>query len=280
MAFVTPLRYPGGKGRLGHWLSDVLAMNNLQDAEYVEPYAGGAGAAVFLLVNGHVGKIHINDIDPLISGFWSALVQSPKKLANRVRKAELTLAARDEAKQIIRNAEKAEPLDVAYSMFLLNRTSRSGILRGGPIGGRSQNGKYKLDARFNREGLADRIEQIGRHRRSITVTQWDALDLLSSLPKRGRRFVYCDPPYFVKGSQLYRNYYKDSDHVRIANTLESVRAPWLVTYDCHPRIKDIYTGTDSLTFNLQYSTHLTRPEAKEILFYKNVKLPCPPYLHR
>lgn len=193
MAFVSPLRYPGGKGRLGYWLGDVLAANNLNDAEYIEPYAGGAGAAVFLLLSGHVSRIHINDIDPLIAGFWSAVVRTPKKLADRVRRAILTLDERDKAKEVIRNAKAVSNLDLAYATFLLNRTSRSGILRGGPIGGRAQDGKYKLDARFNREALANRIEQIGLKRRKITVSSCDAEQLISALPKAGRRFLYCDP---------------------------------------------------------------------------------------
>ena len=45
-AFVSPLRYPGGKGRLGPWLAGLMRHNGISDGRYIEPYAGGAGAAI------------------------------------------------------------------------------------------------------------------------------------------------------------------------------------------------------------------------------------------
>lgn len=280
MAFVSPLRYPGGKGRLGHWLREVIASNNLRDCPYIEPFAGGAGAAVFLLTHGCVSRIHINDLDPLVSTFWSVVATHPARLAAMVRSAEVTLPARERAKEVVRNLTNAAPLELAFSVFLLNRTSRSGILSGGPIGGREQSGRYKVDARFNREGLANRIEQIGSLANRITVTQADAADLLSDIGRRKKQLVYCDPPYYVKGHQLYKSHYADADHAQIAKSVSRLKCPWLVTYDPHPRIDDLYAEHSKLTFNLHYSTHLGRPKAEERLFYSSLTLPREPYLHR
>ncbi len=280
MSFVTPLRYPGGKGRLGHWLRDILAANNLGKSSYVEPFAGGAGAAVFLLTNGYVPKIHINDLDPLIYSFWIAVTQHTADLAARVRKATVTLDARERAKEVIRSTPDASVVDLAFAVFLLNRTSRSGIIHGGPIGGRNQDGKYRVDARFNHEGLAQRIERIGNFSKQITVTNDDAADLLSDISRKRNQFIYCDPPYYVKGEQLYKNHYSDPDHMKIAQLMRKLRSPWIVTYDDNTRISELYADAPHMKFSLHYSTHLGRPKAQELLFYENLTLPAAPYLHR
>lgn len=280
MAFITPLRYPGGKGRLGHWLADVVQANRLAGGEYIEPYAGGAGAALYLLQQELVARIHINDIDPIIYTFWRCAVEDSKKLADMVRVADVTLEAREVAKNIVKNFESHEPLHVAFSAFLLNRTSRSGILRGGPIGGRDQTGKYRLDARFNREGLANRIETLGSYRKRIHVTNIDALELIAQPTRKRKRLTYCDPPYYVKGKQLYTNYYREEDHKRVAEQVLKLKTPWIVTYDDHPDISQLYKNAASLRFQLHYSTHMKRPKATELMFHGNLTLPINPYLHR
>ncbi len=280
MSFVTPLRYPGGKGRLGHWLNEVVSSNGHNGSTYVEPYAGGAGAAAFLLSANAVGRIHINDLDPLIYAFWASLVNQTKKLAQLVRDADVSLEARDRAKEVVRNAKSASQIDLAFATFLLNRTSRSGILSGGPIGGRSQDGKYRVDARFNADALAARIEHLGSMRKRITVTNSDASDLLSDLSASPDTFIYCDPPYFEKGHQLYKNHYSSADHAGVAKLIRGARCPWIVTYDDKPEIQRLYAEENQLKFSLHYSTHLSRPKAKELMFYGNINLPTPPYLRR
>ena len=279
MPFVTPLRDPGGKGRLGRWLGEVITSNGLGCSTYIEPYAGGAGAATYLLHASVVSRIHINDLDPRIYAFWAAVVNQTKKLATLVRNADISIAAREHAKEVIRNAKSASQIELAFSTFLLNRTSRSGILSGGPIGGRNQDGKYKIDARFNAEELATRIEFLGSLRRRITVTNYDAFDLLTSMDTSSS-IVYCDPPYYEKGHQLYKSHYSTTDHAMIANLVRFIGCPWLVTYDNRIEIARLYRGEKHLRFSLHYSTHLSRPKAQELMFYGNLTLPCAPYLHR
>jgi putative adenine-specific DNA methyltransferase len=42
----------------------------------------------------------------------------------------------------------------------MNRTNRSGILKAGVIGGKNQNGTYKIDARFNKNSIIERIKKL------------------------------------------------------------------------------------------------------------------------
>jgi len=281
MSFDTPLRYPGGKGRLAIWLRDVLRANDLTRGTYIEPYAGGAGAAISLLVNRHVDRIHINDIDPAIYLFWKSVVERPRELASLVRNAEISVDTRQAAKNIIRNPSNYDETTIAFSTLLLNRTSRSGILSGGPIGGTLQKGKYKIDARFNREAIALRIEKIASLRKKITVTNEDAKHLIEYTGRQRRKtIIYCDPPYFIKGYQLYRNHYQQADHENFATIVKSLKCPWIVTYDDHPEIERIYQPFTPTKFNLFYSTHLSREKSSELLFHGNIKIPTPPFLHR
>lgn len=282
-AFASPLRYPGGKGRMGPWLATLMRANGLKGGCYVEPYAGGAGAALFLLLQGYAGRIVINDADPAIFAFWDCVVNRTDALVQKISRTQPTMEARLRAKQILERTEDHERLDVAFAAFLLNRTSRSGILNGGVIGGKAQAGTYKLDARYNKDNLIARIRSIGALRDKIQVYGLDALDFFERLGPRlppKKSLIYLDPPYYVKGSQLYRNCYQHNDHAAVSDVVRSLTRPVLVTYDDAPAIRRMYKNMSWTLFSLKYSTHLNRPLASEILFYKNLTLPMSPVLTR
>lgn len=280
--FLSPLRYPGGKGRLGPWLAQVIQANNLSGGWYIEPYAGGAGAALYLLLEGHVDHVVINDDDPLISAFWHSVVAETEAFAAMIESTPVTMEERRRFEQVVLDHSRYPILEVGFAAFFLNRTSRSGILSGGVIGGKNQVGSYKLDARFNRRTLATRVRAIGARRDQITVLGMDALELLESarwgLPQNC--LIYLDPPYFEKGSQLYNNHYARSDHREIAALARSINHPLIITYDDCPEIRGLYRSLPHVEFSLRYSTHTSRPRATELLIYSNLELPSHPRMTR
>ncbi len=282
MAFVTPLRYPGGKGRLGPWLAELLRANRISGGTYVEPYAGGAGAAIYLLSAGIVNRIIINDADFAVYAFWKSVLEETDRFVTRVQRCHVSINMWEKHRKILQEPAKHEPFEVGFSAFFLNRTNRSGILSAGVIGGREQKGAYTLDARFNRDDLAARIKSIGGHRKAITLHNLDAMDLAESLSSElpQKSLIYFDPPYYNKGSQLYRNFYKHKDHADIAARVQRLSTPWLVTYDSCEEISSLYPNAKQLTFSLKYSTHLSRPDATELMFYGNLDLKVDPYLKR
>ena len=75
----TPLRYPGGKNNLAKQFESICKINNIN--MYIEPYAGGCGVGIYLLVNKIINKVVINDIDPLIHSFWYSVLKHNKKLS-------------------------------------------------------------------------------------------------------------------------------------------------------------------------------------------------------
>jgi DNA adenine methylase len=280
--FVTPLRYPGGKGRLGPWIAQILAKNKIIDGHYIEPYAGGAGAALFLLSEKIVRHITINDADPVVYSFWRAVTEFPSELVKLIESTPVNMETWHRQKEVVASPSAYSLLDVAFATFFLNRTNRSGILSAGVIGGKLQAGEYKLNARYNSKELCGRIESIGRMAGAITVLGKDALDLLDEIPERigGNGLVYLDPPYYVKGSQLYRNHYSPEDHEAIARKVRLASYPCMVTYDDCSEIRGMYSKLKSSSFSLHYSTHKSRPVASEVLFYKNIKLPISPGMTR
>lgn len=281
-SFVTPLRYPGGKGRLGAWLAELLEHNGLTGGLYVEPYAGGAGAAMYLLANDHVERIAINDIDPVVHAFWWAVLNDTERLVDLVMETPVTMDTWHQQREVIATAAQHDLTTLGFATFFLNRTNRSGMIKGGVIGGQKQAGKYLIDARYKKEQLGGRIARIGAMRDRIHLFNVDALALLNhpELDLNCRSLVYLDPPYYEKGSQLYRNHYKPDDHQEIAQAVMAINTPWLVTYDNCDEIKALYSEAQGVEFSLHYSTHMLRPKATEAMFYGNIELHSAPTMRR
>lgn len=272
--FNTPLRYPGGKGRLTQFVIDVLKLNRLEGGHYVEPYAGGAAIAISLLQLEYVSKVHINDLNRSVHAFWNAVLNEPDALCNRISRTRVSMREwhRQRAIQL---AECPDPLDLAFSTFFLNRTNRSGIILGGVIGGKEQTGPWKLDARYQKKNLIARIERIADLSHRIELYNMDAGALLCEvLPKLpSRTLTYLDPPYYVKGKDLYQNHYMHQDHEAIAGLVAKIKQPWMVSYDNTREIRDMYSKYPQRTFGLKYSAQ-SRYEGSEVLISSHdLKLP-------
>src|SRR5207248_2479181 len=162
--FYSPLRYPGGKSSLFSFFGSLIEKNDLQHVQYVEPYAGGAGAALALLILGKVDSIVINDLDRAVFAFWKAVTENTDNFIQRIRQTPLTINEWYRQREIYRQPD-TELYDLGFAAFFLNRTNRSGILDGGVIGGKNQTGKWSLDARFNKEALIKKIEVLADHKR-------------------------------------------------------------------------------------------------------------------
>lgn len=274
--FHTPLRYPGGKGKLTDYMKLVFEQNGLLDGEYAEPYAGGAGIALALLQHGYASRIHLNDLNPAVHAFWRAVLDEPEALCRKIRDVQVTMEEWHRQKAVQKNPQQHAALDLGFSTFFLNRTNRSGILLGGVIGGLAQAGEWKLDARFTKDDLIRRIERIALYRSRIRLYNMDAAalitDVLPALPV-GRSLIYLDPPYYVKGGDLYENHYRHEDHLRIARLVKRIKQPWIVSYDYVPAIITMYAGLPSIAYGINYSAQNRYEGAEAMFFSKALKIP-------
>lgn len=264
----SPLRYPGGKGKLAAFVAEVVKTNQLSDGLYVEPYAGGAAVAWELLLTGVVRNVAINDVSWPIYAFWKSVLDRTEDLIAMIRDTPVTVETRIRIKDAFMRRSDLSELEVAFATFFLNRTNRSGILNGGMIGGKAQTGPWKLDARYNKEELIDRISRIARMRRRISVTKMDAVEFIQiNSPGWNRKtLVYLDPPYFDKGPDLYPNFYKHGDHASVATAVRELRGiPWIVSYDDVRPIHDLYAGSTWLQYTIGYSAR-DRVRGREAMF--------------
>lgn len=266
--FNSPLRYPGGKGRLTQHVIDLIEMNDLVGAHYVEPFAGGAGIAISLLYLEYADHIHLNDLDPSVHAFWHSIINHTEEFTRLVRDTPLTVEEwrKQHALQYVK--EPIGTLALGFSTFYCNRTSRSGIIRGGVIGGNNQTGKWKIDARYRPDVLTKRIDKVASYRSRISLYNLDAADLirevLPTLPERA--LVYLDPPYYHHGNKLYKASYKHDDHALIASLVGDIGQKWIVSYDNVEPIRELYSGYRQQSFGLRY-TAARRYDGVEVMVY-------------
>lgn len=230
--------------------------------------------ALALLFEEYVSHIHINDLNPSVAAFWRTVLNATEDLCDLIANTPVTVDEWEHQRVVQDDDPKADETALGFSTFFLNRTSRSGIIGGGIIGGKRQTGKWKIDARFTREDLIRRVRKIARHRNRITVTSNDAAAYLeNALPEIDKPFVYLDPPYYVKGGDLYQDSYKPEDHAAIAALVHKLDVPWMVSYDAVPPINDLYRSAPHVAYNLSYSAQ-ERYKGKEVMFFdSNLVLP-------
>lgn len=274
MRFLTPLRYPGGKGKLADYVKETYRANNIVGGHYVEPYTGGGAVALDMLISGTTEHIHLNDIDPAVFSFWFAVLYQTDELIEKIETTEVTIEEWHRQKEILNTTVVAQgeaSLELGFATFFLNRTNRSGILKAGVIGGKAQSGTWKLDVRFNKANLITRIRRISLFSDRISLYNLDAIHLINDLDGEipQQSMLYLDPPYYVKGQGLYRNFYTHDDHITIRDALiESGFEHWMVSYDNAEEIRDIYTGYPQTIYSLQYTAQ-TKAVGSEVMIYSN-----------
>lgn len=273
--FYSPLRYPGGKGKLEPFMEILIQQTGHIGGTYIEPFAGGAGIALELLEKNVVNDIVINDLDKGIYSFWKAILTETDRFIENIRDIPLNIEEWNRQRLIL-NDNHRYSYELGFATFYLNRTNRSGIIKGGVIGGAEQSGTWKLDARFNKEALIGRIEKIAKQKNHIHIYNKDVSSFVQNyLPKYEQNaFVYFDPPYFGKGKQLYMNFFSYEDHVRIEKMInDKVNCDWVITYDDVQEIADIYQKHILRRIDLNYSAAVKRKASEIIIFKQSDMIP-------
>jgi DNA adenine methylase len=253
-----------------------LSINGLQERSYVEPYSGGCGLALSLLFSGHVSQIHLNDIDRAVWAFWKATVDHTEELVDLITSIDVTVEEWERQRAIQSRKTEAGVVELGFSTFFLNRTNRSGIIHsGGIIGGKAQAGDWKIDCRYNKDDLIKRIRRVHNYKRRIFIYNEDAevfMDRIGqSIPSTS--VMYIDPPYFEKGSQLYKNSYRSVDHERIAKRVAKLSNPWFMTYDNVEQIRDLYSDFTNIELDIGYSVQTKRRGSEILVVSDGLSLP-------
>lgn len=269
---LSPLRYPGGKNRIANFIAQVCVDNRISGL-YVEPYAGGASVALFLLFSNVVKKIVINDKDRSIYAFWYSVLHHTDRLCQMIIDTEVNVENWHKQKKVQSRKQYANLLELGFSTLFLNRTNRSGIISGGIIGGIDQTGEYKIDCRFNKEELINRIRRIAQRKDYISVYNLDAISLIYKIEQQRSKnlmnaLIYFDPPYYKKGGSLYLNHYIKSDHKDVAGAISLLNYKWIVSYDNVPEIQELYKKFRNIEYSLKHTAHSAR-DGGEVLFFQD-----------
>lgn len=269
---MSPLRYPGGKTQIYKFVNHTMQINRLNKPIYCEPFTGGGGVALSLLLNNDVSSIVLNDLDISIYSFWYAMLYETERFIGKLANVSVDIEEWMHQKDIYMKYLEAESysFDLGFSAFFLNRTNIAGIIRGGPIGGLSQNSKYSVDCRFNKKILINKIVNIACQRDRIELFNLDATELIEKvvIPRNPTNwFIYFDPPYYQQGGNLYKNSFDHKQHVVLANTMRKIdNCFWITTYDDDSNIRTIYDDRDVYKYTIQYTANKVR-KATEILFH-------------
>ncbi|HEO6930813.1 TPA: DNA adenine methylase, partial [Streptococcus agalactiae] len=173
MKNISPLRYPGGKSQVYDFVKELVNLNETNT--YIEPYMGGMGIALKLLVNNDVKQIMVNDYDRSIYAFWYSVLNHTNQLIDKIESTPITIEEWKKQRKIQQGKETCHDLlTLGFSTLFLNRTNRSGIIKAGVIGGLKQDGNYKLDCRFNKEKTIKKIRLIASYKKQIKLYNIDA----------------------------------------------------------------------------------------------------------
>lgn len=269
--YYSPLRYPGGKGKLASFMEYMIDQLGHRGGTYIEPFAGGAGIAMELLLRNVVSRIVINDYDKAVWSFWKAILTETDRFVEEIRTVPLTVDEWQKQHEILVTQNDKYSFELGFAAFYLNRTNRSGIIKGGVIGGQEQAKDWKMDVRFKREELITRVQRIAARKKDIKLYNKDVNSFIKNYVPlyEENALIYFDPPYYKKGQQLYMNFFNYKDHVRIEQEIrEHVNCDWIITYDYEPQIEEIYHNYNLRLYDLNYSVS-TKRKANELMIFKD-----------
>lgn len=275
MLYLSPLRYPGGKAKMADFFARTIQAQSSPAAVYAEPFAGGAGAALRLLEDEVVNRIILNDKNPGIFEFWQNVYRRTDQFVDEIRRTLPTVDEWRVHREIYMNPAEADPYELGFATFFLNRCNHSGILSARPIGGLDQQGNWKIDARFKPEYLAKRIEHIARRRDQVELHNLDALEFMTLLESDDDSiFTYVDPPYIQQGEELYMQQFGDQQHLDLSERLERTDLQWVLTYDDHKTISDdLYKGRRCAAFGIAHTAQKQHIGREYIVFADDLIVP-------
>lgn len=278
---LSPLRYPGGKSAITEHIARIVLGNGMRDCIFIEPFAGGASVGLHLLLNDMIRSLSLNDLDPGVWAFWESCLRHTDDLVSLIEHTEITLEEWHKQRAIQEAANVSDVVPLGFSTLFLNRCNYSGIIYASPIGGLNQDGTYKLSCRFNKSEIVERIREISKYKAKICVHNLDAIEVLDMHTRgctedflRSNIFAFVDPPYYSVSKPLYRKGLNEFKHHELAQHLEGQRCVWIVSYDAHPHIEELYSSFSHVErMHLRYSAKTKRVQEELLIFQPHTWIP-------
>jgi DNA adenine methylase len=276
------IRYPGSKAKLVPQIVATLpdafhaARNPLfcddRNIEYREPFFGSGAMGLEVIANiRQAASVWINDIDPAMAAIWTSVVHKRSELEKLVATFNPTVDGFYRLKESD-GKQTGNVAQDAVNKIALHRMSMSGFgaKSGGPIGGRSQGGNYTVGCRWSPASIIAAIRRaysiLAPFKSRLQITSLHFRDVIGGAD--GNCLIYLDPPYYVKGGQLYANNMSHEEHVELSAVLSVTKADWRLSYDDCPEIRELYSWAEFQELEIRYTNAVTdkqRPKNRELL---------------
>lgn len=225
---LSVFRYPGGKTWFVPLLRRWLLALDQKPRLLIEAFGGG-GIVTLTAINERLAtRALLVEKDPAIASVWRVCLSDEAfQLAEQIRKFDFD--PNTVVQQIETCRRSDDPVDVAFSVILLNRIRRGGVMApGAGILKQGENGNG-LTSRWYPETLAKRIEAIHSLRDRIEFREGDGLEAIEEYRTHKSSAIFADPPYTKAGKRLYAHW--QLDHQKFLQRLSRIKGNFLVTYD-------------------------------------------------
>lgn len=259
-------RYPGGKGKVAKLI--IERINSGRIGNYREPFFGGGSIGLSLLEHSPPESIWINDGDIGVSCLWSSVIRFPEELKSHIRDFRPSVEAFDQFKESLLSLKfkegdgKEKVVRVGFEKLAIHQISYSGLgtKSGGPLGGREQKSKYPIDCRWSPDYICKKIDKTHKlfARTKVKHNSCTPRSFLALLGDDEPNFAYLDPPYYIKGGDLYQKSFSEEDHELLSEGLRARKYPWLLSYDDHPRIRELYEWANIEEIDMNYTITATK----------------------
>jgi DNA adenine methylase len=276
------LRYPGGKSRL---LSNITPHiihqieNNENILTYCEPFIGSGSITYNVLKKkNYIKKIILNDKDYSLSCLWNSILFNFEELEDRILAYQPTVVDFFHFKEVLtrNNDSLKEESKVSLSLkkLAIHQMSYSGlgVKAGGPIGGKSQKSNYDISCRWNPKNI---IKKFKRLRSTLLKYQISdnivyCLDYKEIINKSNEfTIIYLDPPYYLKGKDMYACSFKDEEHKILSEVLKNTDSKWILSYDDCEEVRNLYKWANMSNFDAKYFIKTIRNKKEILIFSPN-----------
>jgi len=276
------LRYPGGKSRLlSHIIPHILEQtsNNQNIFNYYEPFLGSGSIAFNVLKKENfIRKIVLNDKDYALVCLWNSVLFNFDELEERILEYAPSVVDFFHFKEVLTRRDSALMVEdtvlLALKKIAIHQMSYSGlgVKAGGPIGGKKQTSSYDISCRWNPENIVKKFKKIRKE-----ICKYDILDdkvhcldykeIISMANEYS--IIYLDPPYYIKGKDMYLCGFDEDEHKKLSDTLKKTSARWILSYDDCNEIRDLYEWTNMKEFDAKYYIKTIRNKKEVLIFSPN-----------
>ena len=248
-SFIT---WIGGK----NFLKKIICENFPTDYKnYIEVFGGAAWVLFYKDIK--AGEIEIyNDLNSDLFNLFRVVKAHPDEF---VRQLEFLHHSRDVfnmCKEQYKNIKLTDIQRAVYFYYLIKlsfatklETFSTGIVR------------------YN---MTKRLEFIHTVNNRLNTVKIENLDFEKIINKYDRTdsFFYLDPPYY-KAEKLYKVEFTKDDHERLFNLLKNIKGKFLLSYNDHEYIRDLYKDYNMIEVERQNSLKCNcdgkKPNYKELL---------------